>query len=111
MVILTHRRPRTQRMFGRTWSWRLPMMISPCGHQAAAAGLRRRGLTLIELIVVLMVLVALAGILVPMLPSMLTRAHVAAHVTNVVEIAKAITTYQALNSGYPDQWDSLTDGT
>jgi prepilin-type N-terminal cleavage/methylation domain-containing protein len=71
----------------------------------------RPGLTLIELIVVLMILVALAGMLIPLLPSMLTRAHVSAHTTNVVELAKAVSTYQSLNNGYPDQWDSLTDGT
>jgi len=71
----------------------------------------RGGLTLIELVVVLMILIAVAGILVPLFPSMLTRAHVAAHTTNVVEISKAIATFQALNNAYPDQWDSLTDGT
>jgi hypothetical protein len=48
--------------------------------------------------------------LVPMLPSMLTRAHVAAHTTNVTELTKVIMEYQALNNGFPDQWDSLTDG-
>lgn len=72
---------------------------------------RRRGLTLVELIIVMMILVALAGVLIPLLPSMLTRAHVSAHTTNVTELDKAIVTYQNLNNGYPDQWDSLTDGT
>ncbi len=70
----------------------------------------RKALTLMELIVVLMVLVALAGIIVPMLPSMLTRAHVATHTTNVTEIAKLILSYQATHPGFPDQWDSMTDG-
>ena len=69
----------------------------------------RPGLTLMELVVVLIVLVALAGILVPMLPSMLTRSHVATHTTNVVEIAKLIMTYQATNNAFPDQWDSMVD--
>ena len=36
---------------------------------------RRSGLTLMELVVVLVILVALAGILVPILPSMIERAH------------------------------------
>ena len=70
----------------------------------------RRGLTLMELVVVLMVLVALAGILIPMLPSMLTRAHVATHTTNVTEITKLILSYQATHPGFPDQWDAMTDG-
>jgi prepilin-type N-terminal cleavage/methylation domain-containing protein len=75
------------------------------------AATRRQGLTLMELIIVLMILVALAGILIPILPSMLTRAHVATHTTNVTEISKLILTYQATNNGFPDQWDSMTDGT
>jgi len=71
----------------------------------------RRGLTLIELIVVLMILIALAGLLVPMLPSMLTRAHTSTCVTNIGETARAIITYQQLYSAYPNNWDALGDGT
>lgn len=71
----------------------------------------RNGLTLMELIIVLMVLVALAGIIIPMLPSMLTRAHVATHTTNVTEIDKLILAFQALNNAFPDNWDAMTDGT
>ena len=80
----------------------------PCSVQTRPA---RRGLTLIELVVVMMILVALAGILVPMLPSMLTRAHVAAHTTNVTETSSQIMAYQAMNNAFPNNWDSLTDGT
>jgi prepilin-type N-terminal cleavage/methylation domain-containing protein len=69
----------------------------------------RRGLTLIELVVVLLILVALAGVLVPMLPSMLTRTHVAAHTTNVTELTKVIVEYQALNNAFPNNWDSMVD--
>jgi type II secretory pathway pseudopilin PulG len=71
----------------------------------------RRGLTLMELTIVLMILVAIAGILIPMLPSMLTRAHVGAHTTNVTELDKLILTYQAMNNAFPDNWDAMTDGT
>ncbi|HEY5315073.1 MAG TPA: prepilin-type N-terminal cleavage/methylation domain-containing protein [Pirellulales bacterium] len=70
----------------------------------------RRGLTLIELVVVLMIVVALAGVLIPMLPSMLTRAHVGGHTTNVVELDKLVDAYQAMNNAFPDNWDALTDG-
>jgi prepilin-type N-terminal cleavage/methylation domain-containing protein len=42
----------------------------------------RRGLTLLELVVVLVILVALAGSLVPMLPGMLSRARVAEQSAN-----------------------------
>jgi type II secretory pathway pseudopilin PulG len=79
----------------------IPMIRSPR---------RRNALTLMELIVVMMILVALAGIIVPMLPSMLTRAHVATHTTNVTEITKLILSYQATHPGFPDQWDAMTDG-
>ena len=72
---------------------------------------RRQALTLIELIVVMMILIALAGLLVPMLPSMLTRAHTSTCSTNMAECCKAITTYQALYQSYPNNWDALTDGT
>jgi len=48
----------------------------------------RQGLTLLELVVVMVILVALAGILVPMLPSMLGRAHAVNHSANVSEMNK-----------------------
>ena len=69
----------------------------------------RSGLTLMELLVVLVILVALAGIVVPMLPNMLTKAHDATTVTNIAEVNKAVMSYQTLNLGYPDQFDSLVD--
>lgn len=67
----------------------------------------RRGLTLIELIVVMVILVAIAGILLPSLSGMLTRAHTSTSATNLGEIAKAIQTYEAQNLGYPNNLDSL----
>jgi type II secretory pathway pseudopilin PulG len=73
--------------------------------------LRRKGLTLIELIVVLMILIALGGLLAPMLPSMLTRAHTSTCVTNIAETGRAIVTFQQLYSQYPNNWDALGDGT
>lgn len=73
----------------------------------------RRGLTLIELVVVMAILVALAGILVPMLPKMLKRAHGASSATSTSELSKSIQTYHSLYFAYPDNYDSLTaaDGT
>jgi len=70
----------------------------------------RKGLTMIELVVVLTILVALAGIVVPLLPSMVSHAHTAAHATNVVEIDKIVEAYNMLNHGYPDNLDSLVAG-
>jgi prepilin-type N-terminal cleavage/methylation domain-containing protein len=71
-------------------------------------GLRnRQGLTLLELVVVMVILVALAGILVPMLPNMLGKSHSAAHATNVGELCKVFETYNLTNRGYPDGLDAL----
>src|SRR5262245_2478800 len=71
--------------------------------------LSRRGLTLLELVVVLVILIGLAGIVVPMLPSMLGRTETASGATNHVEIGKWIQTYEQIHFGYPQDWDSLTD--
>ena len=67
----------------------------------------REGLTLLELVVVLVILVALAGILIPLLPGMISRAHTAEHGTNCVETTKAVEMFNIINRGYPDQLDSL----
>ena len=56
-----------------------------------------------------MILVALAGILIPLLPSMLSRSAIAANSTNVPEIGKAIGMYQQIYMQYPNNWDALTD--
>jgi Tfp pilus assembly protein PilE len=84
---------------------------NPMKYQYCRVG-ARRGLTLMELVVVLVILIGLAGIVVPMLPSMLTRTHTATAATNMGEIAKRIGEYQGLyNVQYPDGWDTLLDGT
>ena len=68
---------------------------------------RRRGLTLIELTVVLLVLAATAGILIPRLVNYGTRAHGAAGAANFAEIAKAIMLFETNKNAYPNNWDSL----
>jgi hypothetical protein len=65
----------------------------------------------LELVVVMVILVALAGILVPMLPSMLGRAHAVNHSANVSEMNKIWGLYANINGGYPDRLDSLISGT
>ena len=72
---------------------------------------KRLGLTLMELVVVMVILMALAAIVLPLFPSMIERAHRASQGTNDSEIAKAIQMYQSLNGVYPDGYDLLTDGT
>ncbi len=71
----------------------------------------RQGLTLLELVVVMVILVALAGILVPMLPGMLGRAHAVNHTANITEINKIWGLYTNVNGSYPDGLDSLISGT
>jgi type II secretory pathway pseudopilin PulG len=72
-----------------------------------AATRPRPGLTLLELVVVLGLMIALVGLLVPLLPNMLYQAHTANGATNISELQKAMTTYQACNLTYPDGYDSL----
>ncbi|MFO0802969.1 MAG: hypothetical protein U0791_07575 [Gemmataceae bacterium] len=68
---------------------------------------RRRALTLMELIVVLVILVGLAGILIPLFPSLIGRTHTASGATNDSELTKAIQVHEATYFQYPDQFDSL----
>ena len=53
----------------------------------------RRGLTLMELVVVLVILIAVASILLPMLPMLLTKTHDAVTTTNIGEVDKSISGY------------------
>jgi len=68
---------------------------------------RGRGLTLLELVVVMAILVALATILVPMLPQLADRGNQASGVTNVGELDKLLQAYHSLNGEFPDRYDSL----
>jgi hypothetical protein len=54
----------------------------------------------------------LAGVLVPLLPSLLNKTHASAGATNLGEIAKAIQLYATQNAdNYPDRLDSIVDNT
>ena len=67
----------------------------------------RRGLTLIELVVVLTILVALGGLIVPMLPNFLAKTHFAKCSTTIPEINKLWITSFTGDVTYPDGYDSL----
>ena len=71
----------------------------------------RAGLTLIELVVVMAILIALAGILIPLISGVIGRAETSARATNSQEIYKWIQMYDASYTRYPSDWDALTDGT
>jgi prepilin-type N-terminal cleavage/methylation domain-containing protein len=80
-------------------------------------GLRRRfekirgkqgGFTLLELLVVVAILAAIAGSASLMLHDTDRRASAGAHVFAMGQIANAVNTYKILNAGkFPDNWDSL----
>jgi type II secretory pathway pseudopilin PulG len=82
------------------------MNLCPQKHGA----LRRRGLTLMELVVVMSVLIALAAIIVPLLPGLLGRAERASRATNSQEIYKTVQLFESMYSHYPTDWDALGDG-
>ena len=70
----------------------------------------RSGLTLLELVVVMAILAALAGILIPLMPGLVQKSSTTAGATNLDEIDKAMQLYASQNGGfYPDQLDSLAD--
>ena len=60
---------------------------------------RRAGLTLIELIVVLAILVALGGIAVAVAPDLIKRTHSAEHATNAQVVETAVRTNTLLSNG------------
>jgi len=68
----------------------------------------RRGLTLLELVLVMAILIALAGILVPLFPNMIARASTSSGATNQNEITKIVQLFQALYRGYPNNLDGMT---
>jgi type II secretory pathway pseudopilin PulG len=67
----------------------------------------RQGLTLLELVVVLTILVAIGALLVPMLPNMIHRSNIASCVVNIAEMDKLVQTYSNLYAEYPDKLDNL----
>lgn len=72
---------------------------------------RRRGLSLLELLVVLTILIALGGIVVSTLPGVLSRTQVATAAANVPEIDSTIRRTAMLQQGQiGNRFDSLVSG-
>lgn len=74
------------------------------------AGLKRKegGFTLLELLVVVAILAAIAGTATIMLQDTDRKGAAAAHVAMMDELSKGIQTFRVLNQGaYPDNFDSL----
>ena len=67
----------------------------------------RRGVTLFELLVVLLILVFLSAVLIPIIPSFLLQAHTATGASNIEESTRNLQIYQVRFGGYPDNMDNL----
>src|SRR5439155_8962122 len=65
------------------------------------------GFTLIELIVVLMILVGLAGVIVPAVTDMVQRTHTSTSASNLSELANAVQRYETQFLSYPNNFDAL----
>jgi len=72
---------------------------------------RRRGLTLMELVVVLTILVVLGGLVIAAFPNLLKRTHLATHADTIANLNNIWNQSHAMNSRYPDVYDSLLDNT
>jgi prepilin-type N-terminal cleavage/methylation domain-containing protein len=87
-------------------------MQSYCKYNAVAAQPRprRRGLTLIELVVVLAILVVLSGMVVPLIDGLGHQTNASTNATLVGDVNRAVRTYHArFDETYPNGWDSLLD--
>jgi len=71
---------------------------------------RQAGMTLIELTVVLLVLIGLAGLMIPYVGGFVAKTHDSSGADNIGNVTKAIAQYDAQFAGYPQGWDSLVDG-
>ncbi len=78
-------------------------------HSVARSAARRRGLTLIELVVVLTILVALGAILVPVVGNALTRSHLSTCLTNFPEVTKMLIQAEATRGTLGDGWTNPVD--
>lgn len=70
---------------------------------------KQAGMTLIELTVVLMILIGLAGLLIPYVAGFVGRTHDSSGADGIQEVAKAIAGYDAKYGGYPGGLDRLVD--
>jgi len=70
---------------------------------------RQAGMTLIELTVVLLVLIGLAGLLMPYVGGFVEKTHDSTGASNIAAVNSAMLRYQASYQSYPDNLDSLID--
>jgi len=68
---------------------------------------RQAGMTLIELTVVLLVLIGLAGLMIPYVSGFVGKTHNATGSSNIAEVNTAVQRYESEFYGYPSGLDSL----
>lgn len=72
---------------------------------------KRRGLTLIELVVVVLILAVLAGLMIPQVSNLWRPAQTASEADTIGQLVNYLTLHETRTQAYPDQFDSLmTDG-
>lgn len=84
-------------------------MCGLASSPSRAAHPARRGLTLIELVVVLAVLVALAGIVLGSIPALLRQTSAATAGAGAAEVNAAMQHFRVTRGRYPDGYDSLLE--
>ncbi|MGE0432363.1 MAG: type IV pilin protein [Planctomycetota bacterium] len=70
-----------------------------------------RGLTLIELVVVIIILAVLAGLVIPNLVDTQLRANRSQAGSNMADMFRGIEQHRVTHNVYPDHWDSLLNET
>ena len=78
-------------------------------QRAGIQSSRSRGLTLVELVLVLVILAATAGILVPVFGNLMGQSHGATGAANIENVARTMQHHHATYGGYPNQLDLLLD--
>lgn len=83
-----------------------------CNNAEVRTGCKphRCGLTLIEIVVVLAILVALSGLVVPMISGLGHQTNASTGATLIADVNRAVGTFYTRGGDrnqYPDQWDSL----
>lgn len=68
---------------------------------------KQSGFTLLELLVVVAILAAIAGTATVMLQDTDRKASAGAHVAMMDQLTKAINEYRTMNNAFPTRWDSL----
>jgi prepilin-type N-terminal cleavage/methylation domain-containing protein len=94
---------------------RTPDRRLPAGCGCAPASRRggvygpeyRRGLTLLELIVVLAILVALSGLVIPLVQGLGYQTNASTNAAVVGDVNRSVGTFVTRFEKYPDEWDSL----